>query len=513
MGKIFSSYKKAIYDEIIDNISSNTSHYYAFVSNPKEVANVVAVSNDDYSSQFVSDWQMIFGKKLSNTNIYPVIDKNIWASNTIYERYDNTSNTVYSNSNFYVVSEPTLPGGSYHIYKCIDNANGSVSTINPSSHGTPTQATSFDTSDNYRWRYITSISAAIYQSFATNDYIPVYPNTTIQTSSLTNAGVEVVMIVNSGIGYASYASGTVKSNPNSSLIEIDSSSAPDNDFYTKNAIYIYNNIAATSQLFEVAQYVANTTGKWVYLNGQANTTNITPAVTQYRISPKVVFDTDGSSPTAYSVINATSNSIGSVVILDGGASISYANVSIQSNSSYGTGANLYAIVPPPGGHGADPASELNIMGLGIAFSFSNTEGNTIITSNTVYNKIGILKNPYSLNTNGTKGVRYYANTFSALLDANVSYTFTKGEAVYGANSGARGTVVFSNSSHVFLTGDKYFQDGEYLANSSGSLLSTITINTLGDIYAKDVRPLYVQNINNVNRSNTQTESFKLIIQV
>ena len=43
--------------------------------------------------------------------------------------------------------------------------------------------------------------------------------------------------------------------------------------------------------------------------------------------------------------------------------------------------------------------------------------------------------------------------------------------------------------------------------------SNISINTLGDLYVKDLKPIYVQNINNINRSGDQTESFKLIIQV
>ena len=58
-----------------------------------------------------------------------------------------------------------------------------------------------------------------------------------------------------------------------------------------------------------------------------------------------------------------------------------------------------------------------------------------------------------------------------------------------------------------------FVDGEGVANGAGVLVANITINTLGDIYATDIKPLYVQNINNVNRSNTQTESFKLVIQI
>ena len=513
MGKIFSSYKKALYDEIVDNISSNTSQYYAFASSPIAVSNVVSVTDDDYSSQFQTDWEMIFGKKLTENDVIPVISKNIWTSNTVYDRYDNTSNTVYANNNFYVFCTPASPGGSYHVYKCIDNANGSVSTFSPSSIGTPTQATTFTTSDNYKWRYLTSVSSAIYDAFSTNDYAPIYPNTTIQTNALNNSGVDVVMIVNSGIGYACYSSGTVRSNPNTTVVEIDPSSSGDNDFYTNNAIYIYNNIAATSQLFGISKYVANTSGKWIYLDKTANTTNITPAVTQYKISPKVVFDSDGTSPTAYSVVNTSTNSISQVIILDSGSSVSYANVVIQSNTSYGSGANLYAIVPPPGGHGVEPATELNMKGVGISFSFYNTEGGTIVASNTTYNKIGIIKKPYTINTNGTKGSLYVSNTFSSLLKANVYYTFTEGETITGVTSGAHGIVVFANSSQVFLTGDKDFTDGEYVANSSGSIVTTITINTRGDIYTKDIRPLYVQNINNVNRSNTQTESFKLVFQI
>ena len=34
MGKLLPTFRKAIIDEIMDNISSNTSQYYVFASNP-----------------------------------------------------------------------------------------------------------------------------------------------------------------------------------------------------------------------------------------------------------------------------------------------------------------------------------------------------------------------------------------------------------------------------------------------------------------------------------------------
>ena len=266
---------------------------------------------------------------------------------------------------------------------------------------------------------------------------------------------------NSGLGYSTYHDGVVRSIVNSTVIQIESSASTDDDYYTKSAIYVYSTSQAISQLFEISGYVSNTAGRWVYLDTPANTTNIVSGVTQYKISPKVVFNTDGSSdPAAYTVINTTSNSIGNVVILDPGASITWANVIIQANTSYGSGANVYAIVPPPGGHGQNPVAELDVKGISLNFVFSNTQSNTIVTSNVSYDMIGILKNPYISNTvNFSKGDRYTSNTFSQVLKANVSLTFSAGEYVSGANSGALGKVVFSNSIMVYLIGDKYFQIG------------------------------------------------------
>lgn len=515
MSRITSSYKKSLIDEMVNNISANLSHYYAVAANPVAITNTaVEVANNDLEIDFNTNWTAIFGKKLLAGDIAYMIDKKSWLSNTVYNRYDNT---VENLSNYYVISNPAFIGGEYLVYKCIDNANGAPSTVDPATVGSPKQPTTFITSpDNYRWRYIGNIPAEPYINFATDSYVPIYADDEIVSTASQYAGVEVVMISNSGIGYSCYANGVVLSNPNTTLIQIENDSSQDDDFYTKSGIYIYNTGGA-SQLFGITRYVSNSTGRWVFLDSQANTSDILPSVTQYFISPRVVFETDGDyQPKAYSTINTTSNSIQSVIMLDSGSNISWANVHIQSNTNYGSGANLYAIVPPPGGHGSEPATELGVKAMGITFSFANNESQTIVTSNVVYNKIGVMKNPYNMYSNGAKSSsRYWGNTFSNVLEANVSpaYTFNVGETVTGANSGSKGIVIFSNTTTVFIAGDKTFQNNEALANSSGSNATNITITTLGDVYTKDTKPLYVKNINNVNRSNNQTETFKLIIQI
>lgn len=510
MGNILSSYKKGVIEDIVNSISGNTARYYAFAANPVASSNgVAAVCKDDYSNIFGNNWYLLFGKRLANTDIAPVIRKIEWAANTVYTRYDNMANNL-ANSSYYVAVTPAIPGEPYHIYKCIDNANGANSTVAPDLQ----QASSFTKSDGYTWRYIYSISSANYSKFAVSDYMPVFANNTIVTNAKNYQGVEVVPVVNAGNGYISYHDGTIRTVVNSTLIEISANASTDNGFYVNNGIYIYNNLAATGQLRTVANYVANLTGKWVYLNEAANAAAITAGITLYKISPAVVFNTDGTDPKAYSIVNATSNTIESIVVIDTGAGITRADVTLQSNSVYGSGANIYAIVPPPGGHGADPAGELDVRGLCISFNFANSEANTIPT-NILYNKIGLYKNPYGRHANTSKADPFVGATFNQLVRANVfpSTTFTNNTIVYGQTSGAKGIVAFSNSSQIYIAGDNLFTDNEVIISEDGTTSTEIDINNSGDIYTKDLYPIYTQNIDDATRASNQTESFKIIIQV
>ncbi len=520
MGKILSTYNKIIVEEITNSILSNTSQYYAFGGNPVAYGgSVPEVSNNDYDSTFTNNWLMMFGKQLKFSDVAPVIKENTWVSNTAYEMYDNTSDTLLANANFYVVSPPSDTGGNYHIYKCIDNANNAKSTVNPSSVGDPTQQTTFQTADSYKWRYITSISSKNHDKFSSNNHIPVYTNTTISAAAANYSGVDVVMLSNSGSGYDTHHTGVISSVVNATMIQIASDASGDNGYYVNNAVYIYNTADTTAQLLDITGYTSNSGGKWISVTSSPNTDNITAGVSLYRISPKVLFNSDGDvDPSAYTTVNTSTNSIHSVVMIESGSDVSWANVSIQSNSIYGSGANVYAIVPPAGGHGFDAVSELDVKGLGINFSFENTESANIVTSNVVFNKIGIVKNPKSATVNSVSGVVtegsiYEQNAFDQHTQANVSpsYVFTVGVEVVGNTSGSRGFVSYSNSTQVYIIGDQTFSNGEYITHANGLSVTTIDIKSSPDVYNKNLKPFYLQTINNTNRADDQTENFKLII--
>ena len=517
MGKLTSDYKKSTIFNIIDGITANTESYYAFASHHIPfTGNTPAVSDSEYFYRFEVIDQMMFGKKLANTDFVPMTLNAKWVANTVYTMFDNTSNSVYANNDYYAVVSPITEGGPYNVFKCIYNANGAPSTVKPDQ----VQLGSFTKSDGYKWRYMYSISEASYSKFATDVYVPVYTNTTISTQASNNSGIEVIKITNTGSGYSTWSNGIVQSiiTPNTLLISANSSL--DNQFYTGCSIYIYNTYSSTAQLRKITNYTSNSLGNYVGLDTPANTTNISNGVTSYIISPSVNITGDGvATAKAYCTINATSNSIGSIIIVDPGYGYTWANVSISGNTNYGTGAAAYPIIPFEGGHGIDPVRELNVVGYCTSFTFANTDN---LPYGVSYKTIGIAKNPYTANTVlnvantlVSKSTKYNGNSFSQIINANLSPSavFSNNDTVIGQSSGARGRIAFTNSSVIYLTGDKNFINGEYITSSSGLTTTQITINTSSDIYSKDLDILYVQNIDGVTRSNTQSESFKIIIQV
>lgn len=508
MALLLPNYKNALFDDIVKSITSNSSYYYVAAANPIAwVDDVPAESNTSYYRASYPNWTMLFGKKLANTDVAAMISKTIWASNTAYDRFDDQVNLA--NSSYYVIVNPTTIGGDYTVFKCIDNANGAVSTDKPDQ----IQAETFEKSDGYMWRYIASITTAQMTKFGTTDYAPVFPNTAIVTSALLNSTVDVVLVTNSGSGYSSYHDGIIRGVSNSTVLQIESTASNFPDFYTNNAIYVYNSEGDTSgQLFKVDSFFITGNTKYVSLNAAANTSLITSGVTQYKISPRIAFDTDGTDPVAYSVVNSQSNTIDHIVVVESGQNISRATATVVSNSSFGTGATVRPIVPPPGGHGSNPIAELNIKGIGIGVTFSNSESNTIPT-NVPYNKICLIKDPYAMYANGAKSTAFTSAAFSQVLKANVTpnTVFTVGQSVTGETSGAIGVVAFSNSSTLYLAGDKLFISGETV--SGNGLSANISITTRGSIYQQEVSPLYMQNTDNITRSNTQAETFKIVIEL
>lgn len=156
--------------------------------------------------------QMLGLKKVESSNIRGVIRNNTWKSGSVYDvyRHDYGSETQPYSNNFIAgrESETKLYETDYYvvtsefkIYKCLDNNNQANSTIEPSS----ISSAPFKESDGYTWKYMYSLSAADFEKFKTDDYIPI-PQTfisgnEIDPSSNFGGAVYNVIIESPGSGY------------------------------------------------------------------------------------------------------------------------------------------------------------------------------------------------------------------------------------------------------------------------------------------------------------------------
>jgi len=124
-----------------------------------DIANTsVATQNEIWSN-------MIGGKRLFSGDMVHVVPRYNWTANISYTAYDHMNSNLYDgNTKFYIVTSD------FNVYKCIANANNSVSTVEPSSIN---PASLSQTSDGYVWKYLYTISDSDQLNFTTSDYIPV----------------------------------------------------------------------------------------------------------------------------------------------------------------------------------------------------------------------------------------------------------------------------------------------------------------------------------------------------
>lgn len=108
----------------------------------------------------------------------------------------------------------------------------------------------------------------------------------------------------------------------------------------------------------------------------------------YSTSTTITIVGDGTGATATCVVS--NGEIVQTVMTNFGSGYSYANV-VLSNTGSGSGAELYAVMPPPGGHGVDAPTELFGDVVVLNSNLRNEPLNAVVTQD--YRQFGILKNP------------------------------------------------------------------------------------------------------------------------
>lgn len=400
----------------------NGNFYYVFAGNHLPYANsTIPTIYDNVSNTVVDVYRnMIFGKQAQTTDVSLMIRRIDYESNVLYGMYDDQDLSLETKNFFVVVNE----GGYYNIFKCLNNNNNANSTVSPSITSVGTDGIFYSPVDGYTWKYMYSVNNTTFDKFSNEKYIPYVANTEVIDNAIPGS-INSIKLTATGAGYsnyiqsASFVSSDVHLFSNSQYYGISSASgaASTDDFY-KGCIFGITSGTGAGQYREILTYEGTSATKYVVLKESFDPSPDNSST--YSIYPGVYIfgdQTESINASAWAYVNPTGNVISRVEIIEPGAEYKIATANVFAHPSVGvtSQATVRPILPPAGGHGANPGNELYCSRAAISVKFTTTESNTIPSTNQ-FRQIGVLLNPT------------YANVTINYTSATASYT--AGETLY-----------------------------------------------------------------------------------
>lgn len=425
--------------------------------------------------------EAIFGKKINSTDVYPMIPKYVWTSNTVYDHYDHEDINLFDKQ-FYVAVDG---GSNYFVYKCLDNNLGAASTEAPLS--VSESACNFiTTGDGYTWKLMYKLPEDVFEKFVTNDLMPVATSANVAGNTVAGA-IDIIRITDPGTGFVANLDGQFQADDlreliptytgNNTTYRLATNASSNSDFYVGSAIYLTSG-TGQGQLRRIVDYVA--TSRVAVINSAFT---VPPSSdTTYQIAPCVLIFGDGDGAAAYASVSSNSsvnNFISKINIVNRGSNYTFAYAAVTGNTGsvdkiYSTNGvidevvtNIYSpcqvkpIIPPVGGHGHDSLSELGSHHICISTSFNTSESGYVTTEND-FRKVFLLKDPL------------FTNVYIGLTDE--VGTFTNNETVYQINYKTLTGTVSGSDTSADLTGvstqlDKSLKVNDYV------LITDISSNT------------------------------------
>lgn len=396
-------------------------------------------------------YQNMIGMKLiGSADISHVVPRYTWASDTSYHAWDSDDGSIFDKK-FYIVTNE------FKVYKCI-KAGGSVSTVQPTQTLTDPTAES----DGYIWKYMYTISVADAEKFLTTSYMPV------KTVSLDFVSDSVAEETLSEADYAQY------------LNQKASKESP------------------TAAGIERIDVIAGGT---------------------YSSTPTVSISGDGTLATATAVMSGSGSNqtVDSINITNKGTNYTVADITFSAGD-----ASARAVISPELGHGVQPIKELGAFFIGLNTQLTGTEGGDLTVGND-FRQVTLIRNPKLYGP----GAVATAATLKALryMDFQPTTTVTDylvDELIVGQTSGAQAYIVEIDAATGYVyyhqndkTGYTSFIGGENVAGQTSSVNGALeAANSLG---TPQVHPgtgdiMFLENRNPINRTTTQIEDIKVIIE-
>ena len=161
---------------------------------------------DSVSDEFYFFDDVIAAKRITTSDISRVIPRRNWTTGTTYDMYrgdygqfikGSTSSTITANSGATSLADATfyVLSSSNHVYKCLSNDGNTASTVEP----TGTSTSILTTGDNYKWKYMYSLTASEQTNFLSTDFMHVSTDSTVAAAAVDGA-IDTVLIKTAGSG-------------------------------------------------------------------------------------------------------------------------------------------------------------------------------------------------------------------------------------------------------------------------------------------------------------------------
>ena len=391
---------------------------------------------------------MIGMKLIGAADVSHVVPRYTWASDVSYHAWDSDDGSIFDKKFYILTSE-------FKAYKCI-KAGGSVSTIQPTQTLTDPTAES----DGYIWKYMYTISVADAEKFLTTSYMPVK---TVSLAYGSDAAAEAAL---SEADYAQYLN--QKASLNSS----------------------------TAAGIERVEVTAGGT---------------------YSSTPTVAITGDGTGATATAVMSGSGSSqaVASITINNKGTNYTVANITFGSGD-----AAARAVISPETGHGIQPIKELGAFFIGLNSQLTGNENGDLTVGND-FRQVTIIRNPKiygpgaiatAASLKALKALDFSAATTGYLVDELIVGGTSGAQAYVVENDIATGKIYYHQNSK---TGYKAFQNSEAVAGQTSS--TSVTLKSSSALLTPEVHPgtgdiMFLENRNPINRTATQIEDIKVIIE-
>ena len=532
ISKITKDFGVALAESFESAISNGTDFLYAMMGRPAEWPNGDTLETPYDTTKYKNDAfkSGILLKKVTGSDVQPVVPRIDWDSGTTYTEYTESANiyvsfveTQIQNVLLSVTAETAnTVTGNVGSDLTQGLSSGSVITV-----GEETKEVAYVNTAGDFLVVNTSFNLAPYSDEVGYLMYSAYPGQYYNSFYVRNTYDQVFKCLFNNGGIAS-----------TSMPEITLGGQLPENPYVETADgykwkYLYTIPSGLKKKFLTFDYMPVLRDPVVYANaenGRIDIVKVLDGGTGYfgggTTTNYPILSVSGDGYGANFTVDVASGVITEVNVVDGGHDYTFANVTISDPlHTSGNTANLSVVISPQYGHGYDPARELGASFEMISVDFQGNVDGVLPTGNNPagstddFRQICLIRNP-RLNASNTTSTGatylmctkvYIQNRTQFTLDANVLVS-EGGSTIFTAK------VVFHDVTNSILylnniVGDADSVVGKVITQQgSATIFAQAFSVTKPDINTLSGEILYIENRSAVTRSVNQTETAKIVIE-